>query len=97
MIPSIWVRIQRVLLKQYINFPLFPVTVRMKEHFTHKNHLCIVYEILSLNLYEVLRRSNYSGLPLSLVRKFAAQILTTLRFLARPDIQIIHCDLKPEK
>ncbi|KAJ3416783.1 Dual specificity tyrosine-phosphorylation-regulated kinase 1A [Chytridiales sp. JEL 0842] len=70
--------------------------VRMKEHFIHQNHLCIVYEILSMSLYEVLRRSNFAGLPLNLVRKFATQILTTLSFLGRKDVQVIHCDLKPE-
>ena len=72
-------------------------TVRIKEHFFYKNHLCIVYEMLSFNLYEVLRKGGFQGLPISLVRKFAGQILVTLEFLTKKDIQIIHCDLKPEK
>jgi dual specificity protein kinase YAK1 len=71
--------------------------VRMFEHFMHKNHLCIVYEILSLNLFEVLRKINFVGLPVSLVRKFAFQILTSMSLLAQKDVGIIHCDLKPEK
>ena len=71
--------------------------VRIKEHFTHRNHLCIVYEILSFNLYEVLRKGGFQGLPLGIVRKFSIQILVNLAFLSSPDVQVIHCDLKPEK
>ncbi|KAI9366803.1 kinase-like domain-containing protein [Zopfochytrium polystomum] len=70
--------------------------VRMKEYFTHRNHLCIIYEKLSHNLYEVLRKVAFEGLSLYLVRRIASQILTTLKLLARPDVQVIHCDLKPE-
>ncbi|KAJ8331073.1 hypothetical protein O5D80_001083 [Batrachochytrium dendrobatidis] len=70
--------------------------VKMKGHFMYQNHLCIVYPLLALNLYELLKRRAFSGFPLLLVRKFSKQILHGLRFLARPDIQIIHCDLKPE-
>ncbi|KAJ1339000.1 hypothetical protein BSLG_006139 [Batrachochytrium salamandrivorans] len=51
---------------------------------------------LAMNLYEILKKRRFSGLPLALVRKFALQILAGLQFLSRPDIQIIHCDLKPE-
>jgi dual specificity tyrosine-phosphorylation-regulated kinase 1 len=62
-----------------------------------RNHLCLVYEVLSYNLYELLRMGHFSGMNLSLVRKFGFQILLALRFLARDDIKVLHCDLKPEK
>jgi dual specificity tyrosine-phosphorylation-regulated kinase 1 len=71
--------------------------VRMKEHFVYRNHVCIVYELLAYNLYELLKKGRFKGLPFLFVRKFAVQILVGLRFLSKPDIQIIHCDLKPEK
>lgn len=71
--------------------------VRSIEHFVHENHKCIVYEICSYNLYEVLRKGGFVGLPISLIRKFTVQLLVTLRFLSKPDVQVIHCDLKPEK
>lgn len=71
--------------------------VRMRDHFFHRNHLCIVFEMLSFTLYEVLQRGGLQGLPLSLVRKFASQMLTTLSFLSSPDVRVIHCDIKPEK
>ena len=33
--------------------------VNIKEHFLFRNHLCIVFEILSLNLYDVLRHRKF--------------------------------------
>jgi len=52
--------------------------------------------MLSLNLYELLKNTQFRGVSLNLIRKFAKQILKALQFLAQPDVDIIHCDLKPE-
>jgi dual specificity tyrosine-phosphorylation-regulated kinase 1 len=52
--------------------------------------------MLSLNLYELLKNTQFSGVSLNLIRKFAKQVLKALSFLARPDVDVIHCDLKPE-
>ena len=40
--------------------------------------------------------TRFKGASLTLIRKFSRQILKSLAFLARPDVDIIHCDLKPE-
>lgn len=61
-----------------------------------RNHQCLVFEMLSLNLYELLKNTQFGGVSLNLIRKFAKQILKSLTFLARSDVDIIHCDLKPE-
>ncbi|ORY50999.1 kinase-like protein [Rhizoclosmatium globosum] len=70
--------------------------VRMKEHFIHRDHLCIVYELLSVNLYEVIKAGSFSGLTLDIIRKIAYHILQGLQLLSRSDVRVIHCDLKPE-
>lgn len=70
--------------------------VRLLAHFVYRSHQCLVFEMLSLNLYELLKNTQFSGVSLNLIRKFAKQILKALAFLAKPDIDIIHCDLKPE-
>ena len=44
-----------------------------------------------------MKETGFHGVSLNLIRKFAKQILKALAFLARPDVDIIHCDLKPEK
>ena len=61
-----------------------------------RNHLCLVFELLSYNLYELLRNTNFRGVSLNLTRKFAQQLCTALLFLSHPSLNIIHCDLKPE-
>ena len=61
-----------------------------------RSHLCLVFELLSYNLYELLRNTNFRGVSLNLTRKFAQQLCTALLFLSTPEINVIHCDLKPE-
>jgi len=70
--------------------------VRLESHFMYRNHQCLVFELLSLNLYDLLKNTQFSGVSLNLIRKFAKQILKALHFLSRPEMNIIHCDLKPE-
>lgn len=70
--------------------------VKLKNHFMWRNHLCLVFELLSYNLYDLLRNTNFRGVSLNLTRKFAQQIATALLFLSWPELKIIHCDLKPE-
>ena len=71
-------------------------TVRMLGKFTFRGHQCIVFELLSCNLYELLRNTNFRGISLNLTRKLARQVLKTLHFLKTLPDPIIHCDLKPE-
>eukprot|EP00045_Choanoeca_perplexa_P012657 m.139436 g.139436 ORF g.139436 m.139436 type:complete len:892 (-) comp16088_c1_seq4:276-2951(-) len=68
--------------------------VRFLQHFKHKNHLCLVFELLSFDLYELIRRTKHHGVSLRLVRKFAYQVLTAVSYLTERGV--IHCDLKPE-
>lgn len=73
----------------------FPA-VHLKRHFMFRNHLCLVFELLSYNLYDLLRNTHFRGVSLNLTRKLAQQLCTALLFLATPELSIIHCDLKPE-
>lgn len=91
---SVVVSCQVVLLLTISLHSSYPV--RLLTHFMYRNHQCLVFEMLSLNLYELLKNTQFGGVSLNLIRKFAKQILKALSFLARPDVDIIHCDLKPE-
>ena len=55
----------------------------------------MVFEILGVNLLEVLKRYDYKGLPLDLVKEITRQVLMGLDFLNRI-CRVIHTDLKPE-
>lgn len=68
--------------------------VRMRDTFIFRQHLCIVVELLSLNLYDLIKQNGYRGFSLGLCRVFLAQTLDALTVLK--EARIIHCDLKPE-
>ncbi|KAG0668879.1 dual specificity protein kinase yak1 [Maudiozyma exigua] len=68
--------------------------LRMSDSFIHKNHLCLVFELLSNNLYELLKQNQYHGLSMQLIKIFTRQMLDSLCVLK--DSKLIHCDLKPE-
>jgi dual specificity tyrosine-phosphorylation-regulated kinase 1 len=70
--------------------------VHLQDTFVYRNHQCLVFEMLSYNLYDLLKNTRFKGVSLALVRKFAKQILKGLDFLSRKDVDVIHCDLKPE-
>ncbi|KAJ3247892.1 dual specificity protein kinase yak1, partial [Chytriomyces hyalinus] len=66
--------------------------VYMKDTFVFRNHLCIVFEMLSVNLYELIKQNQFRGLSTTLVRLFVQQILECLVLLSKA--KIIHSDLK---
>lgn len=68
--------------------------IKMRNYFVFRKHLCLTFELLSVNLYEFLKANKFEGLSLGLVRRFAIQILIALKYSKLHNI--IHCDLKPE-
>ncbi|KAK9050047.1 hypothetical protein SSX86_030984 [Deinandra increscens subsp. villosa] len=68
--------------------------VRIYDHFVYQRHLCIAFELLDTNLYELIKLNHFRGLSLSIVQLFSKQILYGLALMK--DAAIIHCDLKPE-
>lgn len=68
--------------------------IHMLDNFTFRNHKCITFELMSINLYELIKKNKFQGFNLSLVRKFAHSMLLCLELLNRN--HLIHCDLKPE-
>lgn len=68
--------------------------LRLRDSFIHRNHLCLVFELLSSNLYELIKQNQFQGLSTQLVKVFMAQLLDAMTILK--DARLIHCDLKPE-
>ena len=59
------------------------------------DHFIMVFEILGVNLLEIMKRYDYKGIPIPLVRRISRQVLIGLDYLHRV-CKIIHTDLKPE-
>ncbi len=68
--------------------------VRAYECFQHKNHTCLVFEMLEQNLYDFLKHNKFQPLPLKYIRPVTQQVLTAL--LKLKNLGLIHADLKPE-
>jgi serine/threonine protein kinase len=68
--------------------------VTMEDYFVFRNHICIVFELLNVSLYDLLKAVNFKGFTLNFIRGLVEQILKGLLGLRKN--KIIHCDLKPE-
>ncbi|KAJ1506486.1 U4/U6 small nuclear ribonucleoprotein prp4 [Coelomomyces lativittatus] len=69
--------------------------VRLLRYFEHRNHLCMVFESMSMNLREVLKKyGNNVGLTIKAVRLYAHQLFLALSLLRSTNL--IHADLKPD-
>ncbi|XP_063727301.1 dual specificity tyrosine-phosphorylation-regulated kinase 4-like [Symsagittifera roscoffensis] len=68
--------------------------IHLQDWFYFRNHLCITFELLGMNLYELIKINNYQGFSFSLIKRFAYSILQCLLLFHQQ--HIIHCDLKPE-
>ena len=68
--------------------------VHIKNSFLFRGHVCIVFELMSINLYELIKKNKYRGFSPRLVKNFAHSITVALSTLSRH--RIIHSDLKPE-
>ncbi|KAL9100725.1 MAG: hypothetical protein Q9163_003932 [Psora crenata] len=69
--------------------------IRLDRSFEHKGHLCMVFENLSINLREVLKKFGRDvGINLKAVRAYAQQMFSGLSLLRK--CNILHADLKPD-
>ncbi|KAI0355187.1 kinase-like protein [Trametes cingulata] len=69
--------------------------VRLERTFEHRGHLCLVFENLSMNLREVVKRFGKDvGLNIRAVRAYAHQLFLALSLLRK--VNIMHADIKPD-
>ncbi|KAK3086027.1 hypothetical protein FSP39_012364 [Pinctada imbricata] len=69
--------------------------LRLYRHFFHKNHLCLVFESLSMNLREILKKYGKDiGLHIKAVRSYSQQLFLALKHLKRNSV--LHADIKPD-
>ncbi|KAL4896966.1 kinase-like protein [Aspergillus ambiguus] len=69
--------------------------IKFERCFDHKGHLCMVFENLSMNLREVLKKFGRDvGLNLRAIRAYAQQMFLGLSLMRK--CNILHADLKPD-
>lgn len=69
--------------------------VRLERTFEHRGHLCLVFESLSMNLRDVVKRFGKDiGLNIRAVRAYAHQLFLAMSLLRK--CSIMHADIKPD-
>ena len=68
--------------------------IRYYRDFEHLGHLCIVFEPLSMNLREILRKYGKHGLNIKAVRVYAQHLMLALSLLKK--CNLLHADIKPD-
>eukprot|EP01029_Cantina_marsupialis_P012112 TRINITY_DN2674_c0_g1_i1.p1 TRINITY_DN2674_c0_g1~~TRINITY_DN2674_c0_g1_i1.p1 ORF type:complete len:849 (-),score=235.13 TRINITY_DN2674_c0_g1_i1:252-2798(-) len=72
---------------------------RLLDSFSHfgpnGEHVCMVFEVFGVNLLDIIRHFDFTGIPISIVKIISKQVLLGLHYL-HVDCGIIHTDLKPE-
>lgn len=69
--------------------------VRLLSSFVYRNHLCLVFESLHMNLREILKKFGRNiGINLNAVRAYAKQLFIALKHLR--NCGVLHCDIKPD-
>ncbi|KAF7976596.1 hypothetical protein HWV62_2252 [Athelia sp. TMB] len=68
--------------------------IHLLHWFDHRNHICLVSELLGMCLYDFLKENDFAPFPRHHIQSFARQLLGSVAFLH--DLHLIHTDLKPE-
>ncbi|PUZ37392.1 hypothetical protein GQ55_9G115400 [Panicum hallii var. hallii] len=69
--------------------------VRFISSFMYRNHLCLIFESLHMNLHELLKKFGSDvGIKLTAVRTYSKQLFIALKHLK--SCNVLHCDIKPD-
>ncbi|KAJ3758533.1 CMGC/CLK protein kinase [Lentinula raphanica] len=68
--------------------------IHLLDTFDHRNHVCLVSELLGMCVYDFLKENEFAPFPRHHIQSFARQLLNSVAFLHRESL--IHTDLKPE-
>lgn len=68
--------------------------VKLIDSFIFRNHMCIIFELHGMNLYELCKANRFAPMNIPVIKHFAKQLLNTLQYLYSQ--RIVHCDMKPE-
>jgi hypothetical protein len=80
----------------YINNVLDGFIDVRKDKEGKKKYVCMVFELLAGNLYDVIKEGKYSnGLPLNIIKNITKQLLLSIKLINKK-MDAIHGDIKPE-
>ncbi|KAI1720423.1 protein kinase domain-containing protein [Ditylenchus destructor] len=70
------------------------LVIQLIEHFDYHGHMCLVFELLGLSVFDFMKNNNYHPYPMDQARYIAYQLCYAVKFMH--DNRLTHTDLKPE-
>ncbi|KAK0403709.1 hypothetical protein QR680_017080 [Steinernema hermaphroditum] len=70
------------------------LVIELVEHFDFFGHVCLLFDLLGLSVFDFMKNNNYLPYPIEHTRHIAYQLCYSVMFLH--DNKLTHTDLKPE-
>ncbi|KAL3072402.1 hypothetical protein niasHT_034086 [Heterodera trifolii] len=70
------------------------LVIQLLDSFDYHGHMCLVFELLGLSVFDFMKLNNYQPYPMDQARYIAYQLIHAVKFLH--DNKLTHTDLKPE-
>uniref|UniRef100_A0A914HV61 Protein kinase domain-containing protein n=1 Tax=Globodera rostochiensis TaxID=31243 RepID=A0A914HV61_GLORO len=70
------------------------LVIQLLDSFDYHGHMCLVFELLGLSVFDFMKMNNYQPYPMDQARYIAYQLIHAVKFLH--DNKLTHTDLKPE-
>uniref|UniRef100_A0A914ID49 Protein kinase domain-containing protein n=1 Tax=Globodera rostochiensis TaxID=31243 RepID=A0A914ID49_GLORO len=70
------------------------LVIQLLDSFDYYGHMCLVFELLGLSVFDFMKMNNYQPYPMDQARYIAYQLTHAVKFLN--DNKLTHTDLKPE-
>lgn len=70
------------------------LVIQLLNSFDYHGHMCLVFELLGLSVFDFMKANNYQAYPMEQARYIAYQLCYSVKFMH--DQRLTHTDLKPE-
>lgn len=70
------------------------LVIQLIDHFDYHGHVCLLFELLGLSVFDFMKANNYQAYPMEQTRYIAYQLCYAVKFMH--DNRLTHTDLKPE-
>ncbi|KAH7728278.1 Protein kinase [Aphelenchoides avenae] len=68
--------------------------IQLLDHFDYHGHMCLVFELLGLSVFDFMKNNSYHPYPMDQARYIAYQLCYAVKFMH--EHRLTHTDLKPE-
>ncbi|CAD5228346.1 unnamed protein product [Bursaphelenchus okinawaensis] len=70
------------------------LVIQLLDHFDFHGHMCLLFDLLGLSVFDFMKNNDYNGYPMDQVRYISYQLCHAVKFMH--ENRLTHTDLKPE-